>query len=93
MVCFRTKNPSLGKFWSFLRWKMLAYFLPFGLFYGHWKYFMALWYNLWQFGIFPRFGILNQEKSGNPGAQAWLNLFFSVSNSTLGPALRRRFHL
>jgi hypothetical protein len=24
---------------------------------------------LWQFGIFPRFGILNREKSGNPGAK------------------------
>jgi hypothetical protein len=34
---------------------------------------MAIWYNLWPFGnvvaiwyIFPRFGILCQEKSGNP---------------------------
>jgi hypothetical protein len=31
----------------------------FGLFYGHWKYFMVIWY------IFPRFGMLYQEKSGN----------------------------
>jgi hypothetical protein len=31
------------------------------VFYGHWKYFMALWY------ISPRFGMLYQEKSGNPG--------------------------
>jgi hypothetical protein len=34
---------------------------------------MAIWYNLWPFGnvvaiwyIFPRFGILCQEKSGIP---------------------------
>jgi hypothetical protein len=39
---------------------------------------MAIWYILWPFGyfvviwyIFPRFGILCQEKSGNPeGCQA-----------------------
>jgi hypothetical protein len=31
--------------------------LPFGLFYGHWKYFMAIWYILWLFGI-PIFPIL-----------------------------------
>jgi hypothetical protein len=44
-------------------------------------YFMAIWYILWQFGIFDgylvyfvkiwyifsRFGMLYQEKSGNPG--------------------------
>jgi hypothetical protein len=35
--------------------------------------FTVIWYNLWPFGnvvviwyIFPRFGILCQEKSGNP---------------------------
>jgi hypothetical protein len=35
---------------------------------------MAIWYPLWPFGtlvviwyIFPRFGTLHQEKSGNPG--------------------------
>jgi hypothetical protein len=36
-VCFQTKNPNLGKFWRVLLWKILVYFLPFGLFYGHWK--------------------------------------------------------
>jgi hypothetical protein len=47
---------------------------PFGIFYGHLEYFMAIWNILWPFGnfvvildIFPRFGILCQEKSGNPG--------------------------
>jgi hypothetical protein len=38
-------------------------------------YFTAIWYILWPFGnvvviwyTFPSFGILCQEKSGNPGA-------------------------
>jgi hypothetical protein len=29
---------------------------------------MAIWYSLWTFGIFSRFGILCEEKSGNPAA-------------------------
>jgi hypothetical protein len=43
-----------------------------GIFYGHLEYFTAIWYILWPFGnvvviwyMFPRFGILCQEKSGN----------------------------
>jgi hypothetical protein len=45
-----------------------------GIFYGHFEYFTAIWYYLWPFGTvvvicynFPRFGIMCQEKSGNPG--------------------------
>jgi hypothetical protein len=52
-------------------WNILR---SFGIFYGHLEYFTVIWYILWQFGnvvvietIFPRFGILCQEKSGNPG--------------------------
>jgi hypothetical protein len=44
------------------------------MFYGHLEYIRAIWYILWSFGnlgafwyIFHRFGILCQEKSGNPG--------------------------
>jgi hypothetical protein len=44
------------------------------IFYGHLEYFTVVWYILWLFGnvvviwyIFPSFGILCQEKSGNPG--------------------------
>jgi hypothetical protein len=40
----------------------------------HLEHFMTIWYILWAFGnfivilyIFPRFGKLRQEKSGNPG--------------------------
>jgi hypothetical protein len=33
-------------------------------------YFVAIWYILWSFGtIFSRFGMLYQEKSGNPGSE------------------------
>jgi hypothetical protein len=38
--------------WSILR--------PFEIFYGHFIYFLAIWY------IFLCFGILNKEKSGYP---------------------------
>jgi hypothetical protein len=42
-----------------------------GPFYGLLLYFMDIWYSSWSFGIFfPRFGILYQEKSGNPGREA-----------------------
>jgi hypothetical protein len=44
-----------------------------GIFYGHLVYFTAIGNILWPFSIFcgnlvyfPRFGILDQEKSGNP---------------------------
>jgi hypothetical protein len=47
-----------------------------GIFYDHLVYFRALGNILWPFGIccvnlvyFPRFGILHQEKSGNPAGQ------------------------
>jgi hypothetical protein len=67
MVCFQTKNPNLGKFWRVLLWNILVYFMtiwsilwPLEIFYGHLVYFVVIWY------IFPRFGILDQEKSGNP---------------------------
>jgi hypothetical protein len=67
MVCFQTKKPNLGKFWRVLQWKILVYFMtiwsilrPLEIFYGHLVYFVVVWY------IFPSFGILYQEKSGNP---------------------------
>jgi hypothetical protein len=57
--------------WSTLR--------PFGIFYGHSVYFMDIWSTLRPFGIFygrsvfcghlvyfSHFGMLHQEKSGNP---------------------------
>jgi hypothetical protein len=66
MVCFQTKKPDLGKFWRVSLWKILVYFMtiwfilwPLEIFYGHLVYFVVIWY------IFLRFGILEQEKSGN----------------------------
>jgi hypothetical protein len=29
-------------------------------------YFVVIWYILWSFGIFSRFGMLHQDKSGIP---------------------------
>jgi hypothetical protein len=47
-----------------------------GIFYGHLVHFTVFCYILWTFGIvrgnlvyFSRFGILYQEKSGNPDCQ------------------------
>jgi hypothetical protein len=43
---------------------------PFGIFYDHLVYFMAIWYTLLSFGMFyPRFGMLHQGKSGNPAIE------------------------
>jgi hypothetical protein len=40
-----------------------------GIFYGHLEYFTVIWYILGLFGIFSLvFGILCQEKSGNPAS-------------------------
>jgi hypothetical protein len=45
MVFFKTKKPNLGKFWRALKWKMLEIFnlRPFGNYYDHLVYFMAIW--------------------------------------------------
>jgi hypothetical protein len=76
MVCFQTKNKNLGTFWRVLQWRMLVYFKdiwsilrPFDIFYSHLKYFIVIWYTYLVVlcYTFPRFGILHQEKSGNPG--------------------------
>jgi hypothetical protein len=56
-----------GRCWYILR--------QLGIFYGHLVYFVAIWYILWPFGIFFRFGMSNQEKSGN--LEPWYFIFFS----------------
>jgi hypothetical protein len=80
MVCFQTKNPNFGKFWRVLQWKILVYFMsiwtflgPLEISYGHLVYFEVIWY------IFPRFGILDQEKSGNPEEESNLCNFLALS--------------
>jgi hypothetical protein len=61
MAYFQTKNPNLGQFLRDLQWKLLVYFMaiwpilrPFDTFNG---YLVYVYYN---------FGMLYQEKSGNP---------------------------
>jgi hypothetical protein len=67
-VYFQTKKSKLGKFWRTLEWKMLVYLRviwnilpPFGKFLKLLGKAVIIWY------IFPCFGILFREKSGNPG--------------------------
>jgi hypothetical protein len=80
MVYFQTKNPNLGKCLGALEWKRLAYYLAlwnilrlFGTFYGHFGNSEATWY------YFTRFGVLCQEKSGNPGLEESLNCLDKLS--------------
>jgi hypothetical protein len=51
MVCFQTKNPTLGKLWRALDWKLYI-LLPVRKFYGDLGYFMTIWYILYSFGTF-----------------------------------------
>jgi hypothetical protein len=67
MDCFQTKNPNFGKFWKALDWKMFIHFMAiwnifwrFGIFYDHLVHFVFILY------IIPFFGIMYQEKYGNP---------------------------
>jgi hypothetical protein len=53
MAYFQTKNPTLGKFWRVLQWKMLVYFTAI------WYIFTAIW------SILRPFGMLYQAKSSN----------------------------
>jgi hypothetical protein len=69
---FSNQNPNLGKFGKDLDWKMFKYFMAI------WNmYFIEIRDILWPFGTFcvhlvhfSRFGIMYQEKYGNPGAFA-----------------------
>jgi hypothetical protein len=49
MVCFQTKNFTVGKFWRVLLWKILVYFMtiwsilqPLEIFNGHLVYFVVI---------------------------------------------------
>jgi hypothetical protein len=51
MVCFKTKNSNLGKFWRALLRKISVYFMtiwyilrPLEIFYGHLLHFEVIWY-------------------------------------------------
>jgi hypothetical protein len=61
---FSKQESDLGKFWRVLQWKTLAFY-------------MSICSILWLFGIcFPRFGMLNQEKSGNPALERKMLVFY-----------------
>jgi hypothetical protein len=67
MVQFHTQNPNFGKILEGLGMENVC------IFYGHLEYFMTILFILWSFGIFcgnlvhfSRFGMLYQDKSGNP---------------------------
>jgi hypothetical protein len=77
MAYFQTKNQNLCIYQGDLLGKMLVYFVaiwsilqPFGIFCGHLVYIFVIWYICGIFYgylvYFSRFGILYQEKSGNP---------------------------
>jgi hypothetical protein len=77
MVYFQTKNCNFGKFWRSLKWKMMVYvcsLCPFGIYYVYLVYFMVIWCFVVILYIFPRFGILCQEKSWQPCTQAQINV-------------------
>jgi hypothetical protein len=82
MVYFQTKNYQL--------WKILEGLgIEKTVSYGHLNYRMAFWYISLPFGnlvaiwyIFPRFGILCQEKSGNPGPEWSHHKTFSFQKSS-----------
>jgi hypothetical protein len=71
---FKPKIPIWVHFGRYCNGKSLHILEPFGLFYGLWKYFTAIGYILGSLGIFPRFGVLYQDKSGNPAS-----VFFAPS--------------
>jgi hypothetical protein len=83
-------RKNLGIFYDNLVYFMaIGYILwPLEIFYGHLVYFVVIWY------IFPRFGILCHEKSGNNGAQlehCHQNLFMPVDIIRgLEPSLQSR---
>jgi hypothetical protein len=75
---FSNQNPSFGTFWMHFERKI------FDTFYDHLVHFVAICFIPWQLGIlsgnslkYPHFGILCQEKSGNPGKRAFLYFSFS----------------
>jgi hypothetical protein len=61
---FRPKIPIWVIFGRFCNRRCWYISWSFGLFYGHLVYFKAIWY------ILGPFGLLYQEKSGNPGWNA-----------------------
>jgi disulfide bond formation protein DsbB len=55
---------------------ILSIFQLFGIINGHLLYFVAIWY------IFPSFGMLCQEKSGNPGFEPFCRLQLNIPTTS-----------
>jgi hypothetical protein len=68
MVYFQTKNPTLGKIWRALEWKMLSHIMtiwnilpPFGMNNGRLVQFVVIWCM-----YFSRFGMFGPRKIWQP---------------------------
>jgi hypothetical protein len=75
MVYFHSDNPDFGILWGALERKALVNFMTIGNILRKFDISYCHWVSLWSVGIFStRFGLLRQEKSGNPGLVAYLRL-------------------
>jgi hypothetical protein len=68
MVYFQTKNTNLGQFCRIFQCMMLVFLWPFGLSFGHLVFLGGHLVFLGGHLVLSRFGMLHQEKSGNPGS-------------------------
>jgi hypothetical protein len=57
---FSNQKSQFGKIFEGLEMEVVGIICDLWSIYGHFEYFMTIWYILWLFGIFY------QEKSGNP---------------------------
>jgi hypothetical protein len=65
---FKPKIPIWVNFWRVLKWKRLEYFMAIRPIVGLFGIFCSHVLHLWSFERFlPIFGMLYEEKSGNPG--------------------------
>jgi hypothetical protein len=88
MVYFETKKPNLGQILGGLALEDV------GTLYGHLVHFTSIRYIWWSFGIFfPLFGMLYQEKSGNPGRDLASEIKFCVCNVRMPKVATTRFCL
>jgi hypothetical protein len=65
---FSNQKSQFGENFSVPQFGKCLYILwPFGIFYGYLGYFVTIWNILCSVGtVFSCFGVLHQEKSGNP---------------------------
>jgi hypothetical protein len=67
---FKPKIPFWVKFLGSCNGKCWYILCPLRLFYGHWKYVMAIWCILWSFGIFSPFWFFVPRKIWQPCGRA-----------------------